>query len=144
MGGGGQGIVRGLGIAAVVLGDTLVAWVEESKIVRPRRWGEGKRATGGKSSKTTRRRRRRSDENRNLAVVAGEKLAGDGKFSRPKSPYLSAGVSTPFPLVGPARSGGRRQVAQAEALAGRGFHGGGGDEDDAAAGDGRRASRRRR
>lgn len=83
----------------------------------------------------------------NLAVVVVvENLSrlGNSLFSF-LSTHLSAGVPTPFPLVGPARPGGRRQVAQAKALAGRSLRGGGGDEDDAAAGDDRRrASRRRR
>ena len=70
---------------------------------------------------------------------------GNSLFFLSFSTHLSAGVPTPFPLVGPARPGGRRQVAQAKALAGRRLRGGGGDEDDAAAGgDRRRASRRRR
>ena len=83
-----------------------------------------------------------------LAVVVDRKSLSPDRRPIPSLSltHLSAGVPAPFPLVGPARPGGRRQVAQAEALAGRGLRGGGGgDEDDAAAGDDRRrASRRRR
>lgn len=63
------------------------------------------------------------------------------------SSHLSARVPAPFPLVRPARPGGRGQVAQAEALS-RGCLSSSGSGEDDGPGDGdddrRRASRRRR